>query len=212
MLKQTTVRQEDVKGIRKGYDKNKGTIDSSTFVKTIGAGAVATTAVVASGAAFVFALGIAVALAGGAFSGLHGAALTSASRALFGGGPLAAGGFGVAGGTAVIAGGGALLGLVGSGTVSDVAAINIIPNEYRVTYLTKLLTYVDHVVLGVNNDQTTANYILKYFRSSVKKIESQVRELKDEKNDLNKEAVEKMETYLKCLKNAERVLGKMVNR
>ncbi len=50
-------------------------------------------------------------IAGEVVAGLSGAALTSASLAVVGGGSLAAGGLGIAGGTAIITGGGALLGM-----------------------------------------------------------------------------------------------------
>ena len=114
-----------LKGAQQSYDRWL----SGTYTKWALRGVAAVAATVATGgAAAAAAPAIAVLLAGGAMSGLSGAALTSASLAAVGGGSLAAGGLGMAGGTAIITGGGALLGLT---TVSGgVAVAGVLGKDY----------------------------------------------------------------------------------
>ena len=114
-----------LKNTQRSYDRWL----SGTYSKWALRGAAAVAATVATGgAAAAAAPAIAVLLAGGAMSGLSGAALTSASLAAVGGGSLAAGGLGMAGGTAIITGGGALLGLT---TVSGgVAVAGVLGKDY----------------------------------------------------------------------------------
>ena len=172
--------------------------------------AVAGTAVVAGGAAFAFAPAIAVALAGGAFPGLYGAALTNASLAFFGGGSLAAGGLGMAGGSAVIAGGGALLGLTGSGTVAGLAAAGFIPDELQVSYLAKILTYSRDVFINKLGDRQSVELLRNMLTTVASKNAKSITEMKEERNDLNKEALGKMESFQKYLKNTEKAMNRML--
>jgi hypothetical protein len=159
--------------------------------------------------AFEYAPVIAVDLAGNALAGLHGAALTSAALAMFGGGSLAAGGFGMAGGTAVIAGGGALLALSGSGTVMSGAILNMISDVDRVKLLARLLTYADMVLLREKNDRKSVDTIKRMVESLIKSYSSRLAEMKVERNDLNKESIKELEKYLKCLINTEKVFAKL---
>ena len=98
--------------------------------------------------AFAFAPQIAIAIAGEAVVGLHGAALTSASLAFVGGGALAAGGAGMAGGVAIITGGGALLGLAGSGGASAVTMLLQTSPGYWTRQGAKLVTFSKVVLLA----------------------------------------------------------------
>lgn len=78
---QKTLDYDSLEALMKLYDKNLGVLDNKTQ-KTITGVAVAAVATIATGGlAWAFAPQIAVALAGGSFIGLHGAALTSASLA-----------------------------------------------------------------------------------------------------------------------------------
>lgn len=113
---QNYISYKEIQKIQKSYKDYYNCLENNTL-KTVGvAGGALAVAAATGGLAFVFAPQIAVAIFGGAFPTLHGAALVSASLAAAGGGSLAAGGFGMAGGAVLIAGGGAVLGLGTSGT------------------------------------------------------------------------------------------------
>jgi hypothetical protein len=209
-LKQTIASADDIAMFRKDFAKNEGIVDGSSIRKTVKLTAVAGTAIAASSAAFIFAPTIAVALAGSAFPGLYGAALTNASLAFFGGGSLAAGGLGMAGGSAVIAGGGALLGLTGSGTIAGITALGLIPKEIQVSSFAKILTYTKDVLINKMHDHHSAEVIRSTFNILGKKIGSEIAEMKEERNDLNKELLGEMEAYYKCVRNTENALAKML--
>lgn len=113
---QNYISYKEIQKIQKSYKDYYNYLENNTL-KAVGvAGGAIAVAAATGGLAFVFAPQIAVAIFGGAFPTLHGAALVSASLAAAGGGSLAAGGFGIAGGAVLIAGGGAVLGLGTSGT------------------------------------------------------------------------------------------------
>lgn len=209
-LKQTIVSADDIAMFRKDFAKNEGIVNGNSIRKTVRLTAVAGTAVVAGSAAFAFAPAIAVALVGGAFPGLYGAALTNASLAFFGGGALAAGGLGMAGGSAVIAGGGALLGLTGSGTIAGITALGLIPKEIQVISFAKILTYTKDVLINKMHDHHSAEVIRSTFNVLGKKIGSEIAEMKEERNELNKELLSEMEAYYKCVRNTENALAKML--
>lgn len=207
--RQTIVDEKYITELRKKYDKYTGAVNGSTFAKGTGGAVMVGAAALGGSLAFAYAPVIAVALAGNALAGLHGAALTSAALAMFGGGSLAAGGFGMAGGTAVIAGGGALLALSGSGTVMSGAIINMISDVDRVKLLARLLTYADMVLLREKNDRKSVDTIKRMVESLIKSYSSRLVEMKDERNEINKESIKELEKYVKCLRNTEKVLAKM---
>lgn len=134
---------QKIQKIQKRYKDYYNYLENNTL-KAVGvAGGAIAVAAATGGLAFVFAPQIAVAIFGGAFPTLHGAALVSASLAAAGGGSLAAGGFGMAGGAVLIAGGGAVLGLGTSGTaLSLMMAPKFVQNDYA-----KLLAKCDCVLL-----------------------------------------------------------------
>lgn len=135
--KQNTISKEDYKLLSGYYSKYKNELNGGNKKALAAVGALVVT-VLGTVAAFVFAPAIAVALVGGTFQGLHGAALASASLALLGGGSLAVGGLGMAGGTFVIAGGGALLSLGTSGSTL-LTLMLLTSSEYTVKDYAKLL-------------------------------------------------------------------------
>lgn len=140
---QNYISYKEIQKIQKSYKDYYNYLENNTL-KAVGvaSGAIAVAAAT-GGLAFVFAPQIAVAIFGGAFPTLHGAALVSASLAAAGGGSLAAGGFGMAGGAVLIAGGGAVLGLGTSGTaLSLMMAPKFVQNDYA-----KLLAKCDCVLL-----------------------------------------------------------------
>lgn len=140
---QQYISYKEIQKIQKSYKDYYNYLENNTL-KAVGvaSGAIAVAAAT-GGLAFVFAPQIAVAIFGGVFPTLHGAALVSASLAAAGGGSLAAGGFGMAGGAVLIAGGGAVLGLGTSGTaLSLMMAPKFVQNDYA-----KLLAKCDCVLL-----------------------------------------------------------------
>ncbi len=145
---QDYISYKDVNELEKNYKKYYGYLDNNTL--KVG-GAVAGAVVLAAaggGVAFAFAPQIAVALFGGAFPALHGAALVNAALATVGGGALAAGGLGVAGGTMIIAGGGALIGLGTSATTMlMLSSPKTVQNDYA-----KLLVKCDYVLINKLNN------------------------------------------------------------
>lgn len=140
---QNYISYKEIQKIQKSYKDYYNYLENNTL-KAVGvAGGAIAVAAATGGLAFVFAPQIAVAMFGGAFPTLHGAALVSASLAAAGGGSLAAGGFGMAGGAVLIAGGGAVLGLGTSGTaLSLMMAPKFVQNDYA-----KLLAKCDCVLL-----------------------------------------------------------------
>ena len=140
---QQYISYKEIQKIQKSYKDYYNYLENNTL-KAVGvAGGAIAVAAATGGLAFVFAPQIAVAIFGGAFPTLHGAALVSASLAAAGGGSLAAGGFGMAGGAVLIAGGGAVLGLGTSGTaLSLMMAPKFVQNDYA-----KLLAKCDCVLL-----------------------------------------------------------------
>lgn len=140
---QQYISYKEIQKIQKSYKDYYNYLENNTL-KAVGvAGGAIAVAAATGGLALVFAPQIAVAIFGGAFPTLHGAALVSASLAAAGGGSLAAGGFGMAGGAVLIAGGGAVLGLGTSGTaLSLMMAPKFVQNDYA-----KLLAKCDCVLL-----------------------------------------------------------------
>lgn len=140
---QNYISYKEIQKIQKSYKDYCNYLENNTL-KAVGvAGGAIAVAAATGGLALVFAPQIAVAIFGGAFPTLHGAALVSASLAAAGGGSLAAGGFGMAGGAVLIAGGGAVLGLGTSGiALSLMMAPKFVQNDYA-----KLLAKCDCVLL-----------------------------------------------------------------
>jgi hypothetical protein len=142
--KQKYIEKKEIDEFYKCYKNQYNYLDNSTLkVGVAAAGAVAIGGIT-GGLAFAFAPEIAVAIFGGAFPALHGAALTSAALAAAGGGALAAGGLGMSGGAIIIAGGGALIGL---GTSSALSGLLYAP-KFVQDDNAKLLAKCEYVLLG----------------------------------------------------------------
>ena len=208
--RQTIASQDEVDTIVKMYSKYKGYVSGSTQSKIIGAGVATLTTVATGGVALTFAPGIAAAIAGEAVVGLHGAALTSASLAFVGGGSIAAGGLGMAGGTAIITGGGALVGLISSGTASTAAILLQTPSDYWVRQSSKLLTYCNCVLEQNLHDKEAVKTILHKIEATIEDVERELKEIKNEKNDLDKDLIKKTEEYLKYLGKCRSELKRIV--
>lgn len=154
------LKQEYLYNIKKIQGKEKKTIVTVFSALAVAA---ATAALCAA-----FAGPIAVALVGGQFVGLYGAALTSASLALLGGGALAAGGAGMAGGLAVIVGGGAVLGLATGGAAGSVASKALLTSpDFIVSECSKFVTVLEKVIIGIDKDKDLAKRILIDYENSI---------------------------------------------
>lgn len=204
--KQTVVSQDELEQIRTQYKHYSGIVSGKTRGTTLGAGAAAITAVAAGAFAAVFAPQIAVLLAGEAVAGLHGVALTNASLALVGGGALAAGGLGMAGGSAIITGGGALLGLLGTGSVSAAAVVLQIPTEYWVRQGAKLLIMCELIASGKFGSKESLPQIGNRIKATMSELKANIAEMESEKSDLNKEFIRKSKAYLKVLQRVSEEL------
>lgn len=160
--------------LKKSLKKNKQIIEDKTLKKSVLKGAsVVAIGAATGGLAYAFAPGIAVVLAGEAVAGLSGAALTSASLAFIGGGSIAAGGFGMAGGTAIITGGGAVLGLLGSGTVNSIGKVEALyENGITADACAKLLSYCKEVLIGIDLDYRMVSTIQSCLENNTNALES----------------------------------------
>lgn len=207
--RQTIVSQAELENMQSTYKKYTDYM-SGKVVRTIStiAGGTAVTALT-GGLALAYAPAIAAMIAGEAVVGLHGAALASASLAFVGGGSLAAGGLGMAGGTAIITGGGALLGLAGSGSASAVVALMATSDEYWMRQGAKLLTHCKCTLVETLNQKLLAASMLKQVEIAEKHIVNEIAELKQEDNDLDKEYLKHLDSYLGCLKKVRTELQKL---
>lgn len=136
--------------------------------------------VATGGLAFFAAPQIAVAIAGGSFTGLYGAALTNASLAAIGGGAIAAGGLGISGGTAIITGGGALLSLLGSGSASAIRFLSSKGNV--ITECANILTYCSLILKNKDNGKEMIQQVKDYLVESKSDFESDIAQMKASKS------------------------------
>ena len=171
-------------------------------------------AVVAVGAgvgagAMLFAPQIAVALFGGAFPGLHGAALVNAALAAAGGGSLVAGGFGMAGGSVIIAGGGALLGM----STASVATMGLLssPNFVQ-TDDAKLLAKCNYVLLNQMHKIDVVVAIQKMTEDSLNDSKTQLKILEsaEDKSDECKKTIAALKKSVKYMERTNDELKKLI--
>lgn len=201
--KLTVATQDEADRMKKLYRKYIGIMNGSTQRKNIGTGTTILAATIMGGTAFVFAPGIAVALVGGTFSGLYGAALTNASLAMLGGGSLAAGGFGMAGGTAVITGGGMILGASSSKAMA-MAALMLTTSEglWNEQYA-RLLTFGRYILRECMHDENSYRILRDRISDIRKNVENILKEMKKEKNSLDENVIKLTESFLKYLRKLD---------
>ena len=202
--------------LRKCYDKVLLELNEvlKTAVKSISIAAVVTVATVFTAGAFAPA--IAVALVGSQFTGLSGAALTSACLAYLGGGAIAAGGMGMAGGTMAIVGGGAVLGLsAGAGIGGAVGASGVCGKKDTILQSAKLIVSVREIFLNDEHDIEYSNTVYEQYVRNIADIEKELVELKlktdtadnDEKKKLKKE-IKSTEETIRAMKVAMKSMNK----
>lgn len=215
--KQPYVSYNEIQDIKKTFKKYQTIIGTDSKKNAI---LIATTLVVtiaSAGAAFAFAPAIAVALVGGTYTSLSGAALTSASLALVGGGSLAAGGLGMAGGALIIAGGGALAGLGASGLTSTAFILASSPS-FVLNDFAKLLTKCDYILLKKYNMRNEVSYIQKNTEEGLKELNIKISAMKslinknEDKYKANLELIKEYEKSVMIINNANKELLKLLNK
>lgn len=212
---QGKITKNDVKELSKKYKKYFDSLEHKQEKTVAGAGVAVVAAAGAAVAAYVFAPGIAVFLAGHMFSGLYGASLTSACLALFGGGAIAAGGLGMAGGAVVIAGGGAVLGLGVGGGMTSAAMLLMTSPSYIQRDQAKLLTTCDYDLENSIITKEDLNKIIDNLETNIKSTSIRLAVLKNaaaESKEFKKESVElikELEKSLKFLQNSKAIIEKM---
>lgn len=183
---------------------DRGTKTAVGVVSTIVIGAAT------AGTAFIFAPAIAVALVGGTFTGLYGAALTSASLALLGGGAVAAGGLGMAGGALVIAGGGAVVGLSASGAAS--ALLLLSSPEYIKKEYSKLLANCEYIMLGKYNMRSEVEEITRIIQRDYDDYGTRLMILQEKiDNELTGDALKQGKEMVKSINESRRIMGKAID-
>lgn len=208
--KQKWITNKEIKYLQKVYDKYEETITGKAVKRVVGAAAAVAVTVASGGLALTFAPEIAVAMVGGSFVGLSGAALTSTSLALVGGGSLAAGGLGMAGGTAIIAGGGALLGFAGMGTATLTAKAILSSKESTLNECVKLLTFCRVVLSGKYGNVNEIARVQETVTQSIRAVQN----LLDDDHDNSKEGKkirEGIKASLKYIKKCDELLLNLLN-
>ena len=212
-----------IRRLRRCYDKVLDELSETLAARLKGVGVAAAIALVAVGAAGLFAGSIAVALVGSSFAGLNGAALTSACLAYLGGGAIAAGGAGMAGGVATIVGGGAVLGLgAGAAAGAGVAAASVQDKEQTILQSAKLIVAVREIFLNDEGDVAYSTTVYEQYTKNIMTIEADIVELelradeaaakKDGKEErrLRKEVKDAKES-VEAMKRARKSLGRFIS-
>lgn len=170
----------------------------TTIVSVVAVGAIT------AATAGAFAGPIAVALFGSQFTGLTGAALTSACLAFAGGGAIVVGGAGMAGGVIAIVGGGALLGVAsGSAAALGIGLISKQDPKFTLTQAAKLSVVLREIILNEQHDIVLAQKILAQYKENIAEMEKELKKLKleQEKNKVEisnlKKAIEYLEKVFK---------------
>jgi len=208
-----------VKRLRRCYKKVMRELNEvlKTALTSIAIMSTITIAVVATAGAFSSA--IAVALVGTNFSGLSGAALTSACLAYLGGGAIAAGGAGMAGGTMAIVGGGAVLGLsAGAGVGGAVGAISLMGKEEIILQSAKLLVSIREIFLNDEHDIAYSQSLSEQYTNEVIELEHAKIALEhqaDAASGVEKKEIEKKirhaEENIEAMKVAEKGMRKFIS-
>ena len=206
---QKYVSFKEIKQFESLYKHYHGYIENKNLKMAGTAGAVVAVGAGVGVGAMVFAPQIAVALFGGAFPGLHGAALVNAALAAAGGGSLVTGGLGMAGGSVIIAGGGALLGM---GTAS-VATMGLLasPNFVQ-TDDAKLLAKCNYVLLNQMHEIDVVVAIQKMTEESLNGSKTQLKVLESskDKSDECKKTISALKKSVKYMERTNEELKKLI--
>lgn len=206
---QKYVSFKEIKQFESLYKHYHGYIENKNLKMAGAAGAVVAVGAGVGAGAMLFAPQIAVALFGGAFPGLHGAALVNAALAAAGGGSLVAGGFGMAGGSVIIAGGGALLGM----STASVATMGLLssPNFVQ-TDDAKLLAKCNYVLLNQMHKIDVVVAIQKMTEESLNDSKAQLKVLEsaEDKSDECKKTIAALKKSVKYMERTNDELKKLI--
>lgn len=220
--KQIYLTTKDIKELKKSYEKTYEYINGSSKKKNISTIATVATVGLTGAASFIFAPVIAPIAAGVLFTdtiaGLSGAALINASLAAFGGGSLAAGGFGMAGGAIAIAGGGVAAGAIGAGGAN--ALITMMSKESEALILEKTVhtvVFCREILDKRMHKRNEIINILESFNNQIDQLDSLKRKLSLElKESTDKKIVKTkikiIKNNIKTIDNGRKLLEKMVPR
>lgn len=206
---QKYVSFKEIKQFESLYKHYHGYIENKNLKMAGAAGAVVAVGAGVGAGAMLFAPQIAVALFGGAFPGLHGAALVNATLAAAGGGSLVAGGFGMAGGSVIIAGGGALLGM----STASVATMGLLssPNFVQADDA-KLLAKCNYVLLNQMHKIDVVVAIQKMTEESLNDSKTQLKVLEsaEDKSDECKKTIAALKKSVKYMERTNDELKKLI--
>lgn len=206
---QKYVSFKGIKQFESLYKHYHGYIENKNLKMAGTAGAVVAVGAGVGVGAMIFAPQIAVALFGGAFPGLHGAALVNAALAAAGGGSLVTGGLGMAGGSVIIAGGGALLGM----STASVATMGLLasPNFVQ-TDDAKLLAKCNYVLLNQMHEVDVVVAIQKMTEESLNGSKTQLKVLEStkDKSDECKKTISALKKSVKYMERTNEELNKLI--
>lgn len=208
---QKYVSFKDIKQFESLYKHYHGYIENKNLKMAGTAGAVVAVGAGVGVGAMIFAPQIAVALFGGAFPGLHGAALVNAALAAAGGGSLVTGGLGMAGGSVIIAGGGALLGM----STASVATMGLLasPNFVQADDA-KLLAKCNYVLLNQMHEVDVVVAIQKMIEESLNGSKTQLKVLEStkDKSDECKKTISALKKSVKYMEKTNDELKKLITK
>ena len=206
---QKYVSFKEIKQFESLYKHYHDYIENKNLKMAGAAGAVVAVGAGVGAGAMLFAPQIAVALFGGAFPGLHGAALVNAALAAAGGGSLVAGGFGMAGGSVIIAGGGALLGM----STASVATMGLLssPNFVQ-TDDAKLLAKCNYLLLNQMHKIDVVVAIQKMTEESLNDSKTQLKVLEsaEDKSDECQKTIAALKKSIKYMERTNDELKKLI--
>jgi hypothetical protein len=184
------------------YKKSLNEISGKYLKIGLGVVSVIAIAAIAAATAGAGAGPIAVAIFGSQFTGLSGAALTSACLAMAGGGAIAVGGAGMAGGAMAIVGGGALLGTAVGGAAVGATSLFVssIP-QLTLTQAAKLEVVLKEIVINAQEDIKSAQEVLANYKDQIVKLNGELGKLKLSK-EKNKDEIKNMKKSIEYMEKA----------
>lgn len=196
-----------VKRLRKCYDKVCRELNEVLKIAITSIAITAGITLVTVITAGSFAPAIAVTLVGSNFTGLSGAALTSACLAYVGTGAIAAGGLGMSGGIATIVGGGAILGLgVGAGVGGTVGAVSLMGKKNTILQSAKLIVSVREIFLNDEKDIEYSNTIYEKYVQNIADIEKGLIELQLKENVADNKQKKKLKAEIKSAEDTVKAM------
>lgn len=191
MAEDSNVDPSCIDRFEKTYKKSQNEMGEVLKTRLVALGIGAGLAVITVATVGAFSSAIAISLVGSGFTGLTGAALSSACLAYIGGGAVAAGGLGMAGGTAILVGGGAILGLgAGLGAGGVYGKLKLMNKETIILQTAKLMTAIKEIFLNEEHDIEFSNSVYEKYVENLRMVEDELmnKELEFEKYDLKEKA------------------------